>query len=142
YRLLLERIETANGDLSKKETYYKFNYHSVPLPHRMHGAKDLYGYYNGRAVSVDSPTFSIPRHRNFFNKPDSFGVWRTYNAFYAQAGLLKRVINVYGGVTEYEYEGHVLAQPNIPFPTSNAFHGREVPDGVRLKRIIRYDMAV
>ncbi|MCH5686376.1 hypothetical protein LWM68_20205 [Niabella sp. W65] len=144
FRLFLTRIFISNADDSKTELYYSFDYNNIILPHRLSGAKDFFGYYNGNTMPTGYLTQSIPRHKNVFGSgSDSFGVYRQYNAAYAKAGLLYRVKNVYGGIKEYSYEGHVLANSNIiaPSVSDHKFHGRGVPDGVRLKETVQYDAA-
>lgn len=93
FRLLLTSIWLSNADGSELEQYYTFDYNNILLPHRMSGAKDFFGYYNGNTLHPDSLTMSIPRHKNIYGGTgaDSFGVNRQYNPDYAKAGLLYRV---------------------------------------------------
>ena len=143
-RWFLQKITTVSQDSSEEKLYYSFEYNSTVLPRRLCRAVDLYGYYNGDSTSVQigggsGYDYIIPKHGS-----QSYGSDRSYNAHYAQAGLLTRVVNTYGGETNYYYGPNVASNP-FPsgfLPTDNNYIGESEPDGVRIDSIVEKNLIV
>lgn len=141
-RWFLNGITQLSCDGSQSEPYYSFGYNDIELPPRLNAAQDFFGYYNGEplATHISGPgytgdTLMVPKHA-----PINYGSNRTYNAHYAQAGLLSKVENAYGGSEYYYYGPNAAAgQLSAMLPNDSYFLGVDAIDGVRLDSIVQKD---
>lgn len=137
-RLKLESIERLGFDESTTKPYYSFEYNATPLPYRFSERKDYYGYYNGKQnvpyirsnflywldtnsyPEYDTFKLSIPYHQDAGNTYSTsisvvnqyWGQDRSYDADSAQACVLWKVINAYGGSEEIHYGNYGLSNPS------------------------------
>lgn len=153
-RLCLLSIKKVASDNVTSENPYIFDYYKgsnntedfIP-PYYFH-AKDAWGYYNGDKCGVSTADFlqygNIGQVESFvklalFNDVESTSPLTDYCDFkstcktkYASNGLLKSVVNPYGGKTEYEYEQNGK-NPVIPVPCDV---DQVIVGGVHLSKII------
>ena len=140
-RWFLDSLKMVNDDSSYQEPYFSFEYNQVQLPSRLNSARDFFGYYNGDSSFTplnNSPyvKLTIPKHGIF-----SYGNARTYNSQFAQAGLLTKLKNAFGGEEDYYYganTGSSVLGGILPSGDSD-FLGVNALDGVRIDSIIQKD---
>jgi hypothetical protein len=119
-RLCLTTIRKTNIAEDVSENPWKFDYYVganatedfVP-PYFFH-AKDPWGYYNGSYSGVSTTSFLDDLDQISWTKACIYnqghgypgGIEMYYNSKneYAKNGLMKKIINPYGGITEYEYK--------------------------------------
>ncbi len=130
-RLCLKEIMKIGSSADIVENPWKFDYYTgtnstenfVP-PYFFH-ARDPWGYYNGSYCGV-STTNILDDHDKvswtkvcIYNQPHGYpgGIDIFYNSKngYAKNGLLKSVINPFGGVTEYQYEQNYAKQTSANY---------------------------
>jgi len=119
-RLCLKEIKKTGSNLNFAENPWKFEYYTgtnaiedIVPPYFFH-AKDQWGYYNGNYSGVTTTNILDDFDKIswakvcIYNQPHGYpgGVELFYNSKsgYAKNGLLKTVINPFGGKTEYQYE--------------------------------------
>jgi YD repeat-containing protein len=129
-RLRLDSIATTAPRLALPAT--RFTYNNTPLPDRLSGSRDHWGYYNGApaVASLRLPATTsllIPRLRisQSVNWTTVYpGADRAPNPAYVQAGLLTTIRYPTGGSQHFTYEPNTVAEqyplPPIPlFPPRN-----------------------
>lgn len=146
-RRILKGIDILSCDGTYTEPYYTFQYDTLPLPPRLSGSQDYFGYYNGETVTQSNGQLTVPFHHTFHG--DAYvGVYRNYDADFAKAGILTSVKNAYGGSVSFEYDATntagIISQSDIPgYPgfSDPLFMGfsNYNDDGVALKKIIQSD---
>ncbi|MFA6060314.1 MAG: hypothetical protein WC756_19090 [Taibaiella sp.] len=150
HRLILKGISIKSLDGTITEPYYTFGYNynaSLRLPPRFSGSQDYFGYYNGKIdpLNQNSGKLTIPYHiPKYGTSSTPYGVDKSDDANFAVAGLLDTIINAYGGMTLFTYEGHQsltnpLADAGITLPNDAYFFGSTANDGVRVKEIKTID---
>ncbi|PZF73755.1 hypothetical protein [Taibaiella soli] len=120
-RLCLQSITKVGYDGVTVEPYYSFQYNATPLPPRLSPQQDYYGFYNN-AVSWPL-SYTTNNGQNFFNIPNvavalhavsiqtasgknysgMYGIDKSPNFTYTQAGVLTKVTNAMGGSQEFYY---------------------------------------
>ncbi len=119
-RLCLTEIKKIGSTTGVDEAPWKFEYYTgtnstedfVP-PYFFH-AKDQWGYYNGSYSGVSTTNFLDDLDKYSWAKvciynqphgiPGGIELFYTAKTGYAKNGLLKAIINPFGGKTEYQYE--------------------------------------
>lgn len=146
-RLCLKSITKVGFDGQTTEPYYSFEYNTTPLPPRFSPAQDFYGYYNNAACapltytkngsSYSLPNIPVSYHSVSIQTADgtnfsgSYGVDKTPNLTYAQAGVLTKVINATGGSQTFHYTTTSLTNPTpIDYPNFSNPEGDNAFDGL------------
>jgi len=106
-RLKLVGITRVGMDNTTTEPYYSFSYNTTTLAPRLLPSQDWYGYYNNATdVTFGGIGTGIPYHTSMSGV--SYGVDKTPNFTYAQAGVLTEVKNGQGGTTDFYYKDFSL----------------------------------
>jgi YD repeat-containing protein len=108
YRLKLDNISQCGTDWVCKP-YFKFDYSTIPLPPRLVGGRDKYGYANGAvALTYHSPSGTacdgavlILQH---YLGSDLVGMSAAPNADYVQGCMLNKITNETGGIATLTYK--------------------------------------
>jgi len=152
-RLCLKEIKKIGSSADITENPWKFDYYTgtnstenfVP-PYFFH-ARDPWGYYNGNYSGV-STTNILDDHDKvswtkvcIYNQPHGYpgGIDIFYNSKsgYAKNGLLKSVINPFGGITEYQYEQNYSKQTSANYFLSYDHNSAgESVGGVHVSKVI------
>lgn len=111
-RLVLESVREKSETGQFMDNGYRFEYiHNFGLPNRSSRSIDFWGYYNGNT----DPKIIAQQSTQDVNALDFFWHDRQVNTEYAKQGLLSKLINPTGGVTEFGYESNsVAASPKLP----------------------------
>ncbi|MBT2561345.1 hypothetical protein J7E50_10925 [Pedobacter sp. ISL-68] len=145
-RWYLDSIKIVSCDNSFEEKYFSFEYNAVKLPNRLNTGQDLFGYFNADSIATEvngsGNKINIPKHN--YNTPGSanYGLGKSYLPYYAQAGLLIKVKNAYGGEVKFVYKANSndIASPFVvPGGSSNNLFvgtGTLGMDGVAIDSII------
>jgi hypothetical protein len=111
-RLLLDSLQEVVSDsvtgniLLGPINNYRFEYNSTLLPDRLSYAQDIWGYYNGHTENttlVKKEQWRNPYSGYYTLLPGSS---RQVDEYYAQAGILKKIIYPTGGSTSFAYESN------------------------------------
>jgi hypothetical protein len=106
-RLKLVGITRVGMDNTTTEPYYSFSYNTTTLAPRLLPGQDWYGYYNnGYDSTLAGIGTGIPRHTSMSGV--TYGVDKTPNFTYAQAGVLTEAKNGQGGTTDFYYKDFSL----------------------------------
>lgn len=148
-RSFLDAITLTNCDGTLSEPYYSFAYNTLALPDRLSSARDFYGYYNGssngQALGGSGAGITVPVHHNMGGSLSylNYGSSRLSNSNNAQAGILKKVNNAYGGQIEFGYESNfcsgVFSGSSVTLPGNSLFSGTNAEDGLRLVSVKETD---
>lgn len=143
-RWFLNSVKLSSCDGTLEEPYYSFEYNPLALPDRLSSAQDLYGYYNGnpngQALGSSGAGITIPKHHNFGGSLSylNYGSDRSSNSTYAQAGILTKVKNAFGGEISFTYTtnlaSNVIQSSSLP-AASTGFVGLEAVDGLRVESV-------
>lgn len=152
-RLKLKSIDRI-GNHSISESYYKFDYHTTPLPRIGSIKKDFYEYYNNGYSASDE---GVPLHtyNSGCGTPFLVGTDRTpdttSNLTYIQAALLQKITNGLGGTIELSYKKPELINPQCQYGTKYEppydcvvidtanLDGQNATDGLIVKSILFKD---
>lgn len=126
-RLLLRSITEKGSDVSALPSH-KFNYeHSLPLPSKIIGGGDTWGYANGKIYNGigDSITSYVHSYAldNFDQSYGALMKLKKPNFNYAKQGMLTKIDYPGGGSTLFNYEPH--------YKQSSSTYSVEVCDGNR-----------
>jgi hypothetical protein len=154
-RLCLTQIKTiADNEIAtinptKFEYYLGSNATEDFVPPYFFHAKDPWGYYNGDYSGVTTTAFLADNDISSWGKVSLYNQQHEYagnldiyyniKTGYAKNGLLKKQINPYGGITEYEYEQNYYIVPNIANELNSFDHnavGDATVGGVHIRKII------
>lgn len=153
-RWFLNNITLQSCDGQSNEPFYSFEYNPLQLPPRLNSGQDFYGYYNGDSIANHYDTLQhiwpamekmgIPQHYASPVLDLQYGVSREYNPTMAQAGILTKVSNGYGGEVSFRYKpavapGGLANAMNLPSFFPDIFLGKDVPDGVDIDSVIERD---
>lgn len=111
-RLVLESVREKSETGQFMDNGHRFEYiHNFGLPNRSSRSIDFWGYYNGNT----DPKIITQQSIQYANSVDFFWYDRQVNTEYAKQGLLSKLTNPMGGVTEFSYESNsVAASPKLP----------------------------
>jgi YD repeat-containing protein len=134
-RLRLDSLTTRSGQLRLPP--HVFTYNSLPLPGRLFGSRDHWGYYNGATPApsfsttpVSSPQGTIPsanliprlRINHYSGLMTYPGADRAPNPAYVQAAILTDITFPTGGTQHFTYEPNLVAEqyllPPTPIPST------------------------
>ena len=122
-RLRLDSLATTAPHLALPP--YRFTYNSTPLPDRLSGSRDHWGYANGAArvssLKIPSPyALLIPRLRIMSaSGPRIYeGADRTPNAAYLQTALLTAITYPTGGSQHFTYEPNTIPEEYLLPPVA------------------------
>lgn len=152
-RWFLNSVKMASCDGSVEQRYYSFDYNPLPLPDRLSPAQDFFGYYNGspdgQAIGASGTGINIPKHHDALSGGPlsymNYGSPRYSSAIHAQAGILTKVSNAYGGEISYRYSLNnyypMMATSGIQLPVpSQGFVGETAADGLRVDSVIEKEL--
>lgn len=127
-RMFLSSIQESSPSGVKPPTLFEYN--ATILPSRFSTSQDNWGYFNGK---------SNGSYLVFYNKD------RTVDPVYAEAGLLKKITNPLGGVTEFTYEQNIRIPPafidQLIYPENNGSELVRESQGM-IKAAMYYDGTV
>ncbi|WP_343318254.1 hypothetical protein [Sphingobacterium multivorum] len=111
-RLVLESVRERSETGQFMDNGHRFEYiHNFGLPNRSSRSIDFWGYYNGNT----EPKIIAQQSAQDAGLVDFFWYDRHVNTEYAIQGLLSKIINPMGGVTEFSYESNsIAASPKLP----------------------------
>lgn len=157
-RLCLQSITKVGYDGVTTEPYYSFDYNTTPLPPRLSPQQDYYGFYNNATcypliyttnngqtghtipnigVSLHPVTIQTAGDTIFTG---SYGVDKSPNFTYTQAGVLTKVTNATGGSQEFYYGTTPLANFDcVAYPAYSNLEGANAFDGLIVDSIITKD---
>lgn len=105
YRLKLNSIDLTGFDGSSTEKYYSFDYNPSPLPERVVGGKDIFGFANGSVPTpYGSAYLSVPTHVDP-STGSTIGMNRAIatNTNFTAGCSLTAFTNAQGGKTTFNY---------------------------------------
>ncbi|KAA6334045.1 hypothetical protein EZS27_017608 [termite gut metagenome] len=131
-RLKLKKLKV------NEKAEYTFNYNQQSLPAYLSGMTDHYGFYNGKQLFKGISNQML----HVYNHPEYIDSMRSPDSNYAQAEILKSIYYPTKGYTLFEYEPHEYGctYHTWPFATQNNTQGNLQSGGVRIKRILNYDV--
>ena len=126
----LDSIKVGVSDLFN--TTYRFTYNTTPIPEVSSKEQDIWGYYNNNNASSMIPQLDVSGgiyESIGLSTANIPGVNRTTLEAYVKAGILERIENPQGGITEYQFETNKFIY------NSQIIQG----GGLRIKSINYYD---
>ncbi len=146
-RWYLDSIGISDCDNVYSEKFYSFKYNDVKLPKRLNNGQDLFGYYNADSVATPVGTsgtgLNIPKHHYSVGGALNYGLGKAYLPYYAQAGLLTKIRNAFGGEVRFVYKNNTsdIASPFVIPGSNENFVGTGTlgMDGVAVDSIIAKD---
>lgn len=136
WRLRLDSVATAAGGGNIQLPPYRFAYNATPLPDKVTGSRDYWGYPNGAGTSY-SPTgqpWLVPATvvESVANRGPMQvgGADRKVNPDYTQAGMLTDLHYPTGGWHHFTYEPNTLAERyEVPNPRTSVTVNATTPPG-------------
>ncbi|WP_118976775.1 hypothetical protein [Taibaiella koreensis] len=142
-RFQLDRLDKLGCGMTDGKTYYSFGYNTeYTLPDRLNGGKDLFGYYNGDSIAApleaSGNKITIPAH-NWETGLPNYGLSRFPVHWRAQASLLKKITNEYGGTATFYYGDNEAVKVLTGLPTAENYRGTDDRYAVRVDSIVEAD---